>query len=819
MHNNDLGFIIPAGKAFFSAGMMNYSNNNPAYTSDFSSKSGVVIIGFGNTGKDTLDVIFNHIFQSRTDNSPIIRALLITDGKGETKVNIDSRIEQFSISDVERAEIAQMDGERKINAFGNIKKYIENQLRELKHSFGVSADIRFFLVACLSESEIDLIKPTLEILAENRNSFYDRSNFILFQSPSVPKLDQQRQYSIIRELGHYMQTGAHKPENLTQDKMLERVYFFEGSKRQEDYQKSITALTETVSAFLNGGSSLRQYEAVGQSTDGNHRIRTVGIRSLTIPITELTNYFTSRLMREMWVQNKTLYPSNGPSADDINLNFRAFHNDKNYSNYLQQWLGVGFARWLLDQGSSIPAINESEIALLFIQRMLDFLSDTRQPERFAISGSGLWFVEGRTAGFPILQDACRKFRSGLENYFEAIPNYSSYLNTLIKTTKTVLDKTNIDPISRWNIRNLDEHIEHLYERLLGNIQKELIFEQIKQRSGLSAKYNDIFLLSPLLVPLETRKQFVLSDHIQRNYTDYFRCLYGIISSHVQSAMLDSGEKINNLDEEAFHYLSEMEQPLADLESPLQSDNKQGFLFASKNEDIDSIHRRVFKFTSNFMNIPLSNDKSVTALAIFTGLRMDSFKHIRQAADVYKPDEKTHFDQHLKNAAYFEKQLRKSANSKSRDLFCDQLIITLSDREAPISFFKAYMAGILEWNESKMVWQISPINQKGFNYPELLLTDSRPDSLIGEILKKNIQSLWKAYCRFVISETDLRAVHKPLHPNNRVKYFESLGAIAKINISVEQGNRKKWLEKEGEANRENVELYDFYRLFQAVLRSL
>ncbi|MDP1614605.1 MAG: hypothetical protein Q8L68_02300 [Methylococcales bacterium] len=825
MRDFDINSPIPAGRVFFPAGIQSFSDQGGfAPASNFTGGSGIVLIGLGRTGEDILSVFFDRLSQYHNEGSPIIRAISITAGDERDRTTLDSNIEHFSFGIAEGTERVQANTDQRRSILGNINKYLEDQFFDFKHNLDTGSDVRCFLIASLSESEVGLIHPILDILAGKRSFLADRAIFLLFSSPHTPALDLQHQYSTIREISHYLQTGVHIPDTHISDKLLERIYFFEGSKnRREDYQRYVSALVETLLTFVSGGASLRRFEAVAQSIEGNHSIRTIGIRNLAVPVLELRDYFASRLIREMWMQTRTLYPASGPMDDDINLKFRAFHNDNTYYKYLEDWLGGEFARWLLNQGSLPPKIEEIDFSLRFIQKMVDFLSDVRLQERYSIAWSGLWFVEGRTAGFPILQNVCRKFRGGLVTFFEAIPDFRDFLDKLTQKNRQVLERTVTGSINRWNTHNLDERVEQIYERLLNKVQSEKIIGQIAQRSGLSAKYADMIWLSPVFIPIPARREFLVSDYIWHEYADYFGRLYETISGFIMSVLMEGGEKIQELDDDSMLYLSEMEQPFAVLEGSVSSENKQGFLLSSNELNTDVIKRRVFKFSSNFVHIPQGNNKSLTALTIFSGLGMDGFKTIRQCAEVYTPDEKAHIDEHLKNTAYFEKQLRKLSTPRAREPFCEPVVMTLFDRNAPIAFFKAFMAGFLSWNPQKAGWRMDAVKTRKQDYLALDLDNSQNSYLTQSIQKESIRSLWEAYRRFAVDipyrETPDGALQHPLHVNNRSQYLETIISLAKLDDSVEQENRKKWLGKQAEERRDQVELHDFYRLFQAVMRIL
>ncbi len=822
MRSGDLDSAIPTGKVFFPVGMREINDEGSIAPSlDFTGRGGLVLIGLGRSGEDTLQKFFERLGQYPGASLPVVRALSIIADNEQISDDYNDNIEHFFIDAGNGTETIEAATDQQQTMLGNIRKYLEDQFFEFQRKSRTGSDIRCFLIASSSEGEIGLLHPLLGILAGNRASFSDRALFLLFDSPNAPALEKQLQYSIMRELSHYLQTGVHDTNSHVSDKLLERIYFFEGSKRSDDHQGFVLAVAETLLTFVNGGANLRRFEAVTQTLDGNHRIRTVGIRSLAVPLLELKGYFASRLIMEMWAQTKTLLPSNVPSDDDINAKFQAFHNDRSYSIYLEEWLGVEFARWLLNQGSPLPRIEEMELSLQFIQRMLNFLSDIQRPERYAIAWSGLWFVEGRVAGFPILKDACQKFRSGLEKFFDEIPSYREFLETLIKNKRDVLYGTTSSSISRWNVRNLDERSEQMFERIFGEGQKERVFSQIRRHSGLSAKYAGTFQFSPVLLPPIARKAIVISDYIWGDFRDYFGALAQILGGLILSRLIESAERIQELDNTSLAYLSEIDQPLANMESLLPSENKQGFLIASNDQDVDLIKRRIFKFTASGIHILREDNKSLTALTIFTGLRMDGFRYIRQCAAVYTPDEKTHIDEHLQNAAYFEKQLRKLPNKHARVPFNEQLIMTLSDRNVPIAFINAYMAGRLKWQSTKMSWRIEPIMAKKYEFPELDFSCNQAGNLTQPMRKESIKSLWAAYCRFSL-EMPFQEVRDgdfqhPLHVKNRSRYLETLVSLSRLDGSAAQTNRRKWLEKQAEERRDQVELYDFYRLFQAVMK--
>ena len=827
MPNNDLVSAIPAGRVFFPAGLRNFSEQkdaNPA--EERAGRSGIVLLGLGCVGEDVLSAFFEKInrFQ-KTPLPAVVRAISILAEDESDRIGYHEHIERFFVGRGDGGGRIQMNTDRRRIVLDNIHKYVRDLFFDLRSRYGVGSDIRCFLIAGVSEPEIGIAHPLLEMLGRHHASFADRAAFLFFNTPHTPVLDQQNQYAALRELHRYLLTGIHDGENRLSDKLIERLYFLEGSRRGEEYySRHIAATTETLFAIIEGGTMLRQFESLTQTSDGNHRIRTLGVRRLAVPFTQLRDYFSSRIVREMWAQSRALLPATVPADSDINAKFRAFHVDKEYAHYLNLWLGAELARWLINQALPVPNVNDPEMAAAFTQRILDFLSNSRLPDRFEIALAGLWFVEGRAAGFSALREACAKLRGGLDAFFINIPKYREYLDQIAKKDMNALHDTTQAPISRWNVRNIDARAEQIFERVFDKTQKDRLLEMVSARSGLSVKHSDVFAFSPVFIPAGTGSDVLLSDHVWRGHEEYFMALKRFVGGFIFSMLIESAEGIQEPDQSALQYLGEAGVPLSNLQNPPLTDNNRGFLLASSERDVETILRRAFTFTASAVHIPRGDNQSLTALTIFTGLRMESFKHVLQCAEVYTPDERLHIDPHLQNAAYFEKQLRKLSGTRARDPFGDNLIMTLLERNAPIAFVKAFITGRLKWEPGKMCWRMAPVKIKNRDFLELEFSSKAANNLTFTAEKESIRSLWLAYARFAVElpyqEVPDGAFHHPLHRNNRADYHKTLIDISKIDpASEEQSARANWLEKQAEERRDQPDLYDFFRLYQAVMKSL
>lgn len=834
MRSNTLETIFPAGKVFFSAGIRNIFQSEQAGAYPSSSdggRGGMILIGLGETGEAVLQNFLTRLPQVREDELPLIRPVLITTQDKNSR-RFNPLIERFVIDFAQKTDRVRIDTEQKKNMLAYLKKYLEDQFLDFQYNRpGVGTDVRCFIVGNLSECDIGLVSPLLEIFALNRSALAYRAILLMLQSPILPVLSHQQQYAAVREFKHYLQVGIHIPETQISDNLIERLYFFNGSdKLQLEYENHILAMVEMLLSFISGGSELRKYEALAQTSDGNHRIRTIGIRNLAIPVVELGDYFASRLIWDMWAHDRVLYPSYVPTKNDINIKYQAFFKDQLYSLYLKQWLGSDFAHWLKKGGGNIlpEEFNKAEVLRQFIQNTLDFLSDLDNPDRFAVVYSGLYFIEQRASGMPAIQNMCRKFRSGLENLYQILPEYEIDLRNRLQAARDVLKSTISGKISRWHIHNLVEQADQIYQSLFDSTQKEKLFEIICQRSGLSARVAEKMILSPVFVSRQELGDYI-GDYTWCDYSDYFDRLFEEVARFfVQLILAESEESIRYSGDLALSYLSEAEQPLVDLDVAVPMSDKQGFLLASSKLDtrtIDSIKRQVFKFTSNFVHIPQTSNTTLTALSIFSGLDMENIRHIKQCSDFYVPDEHTHIDEHLRNAAFFEKILRKVRVDRNRELFSEPIVMTLRDRSIPIAFFRAFLAGFLKWDRSNTTWYIDSLKGNNFVFLRLPLGPGQEQSLTKMTYKENLESLWVAYKRFSIdipyAEVQPGDLHHPMHQYNRSQYLSVVIEHAKKTMSATvtvQNKKRAWLKTQFGHYKDNVELNDFYRLFLAVMRN-
>jgi len=816
MRDSNFGSLISSGKVFFPEEMADFSQKENLAPALFTpGRSGVLLIGLGSTGVDVLRLFFNRLPLYQRDGGPTTRAVSITSKNDFDFGGFEQHIESFSIGDADNAERSRIDTDQRRNILQNINKYLSDQIADLKNNFQTGSDIRCYLFGSLSEREIGLLYPLLDILAKNRLSLVTRSLFLLFNSVETPALDDQHHFSAIREIFHYLQTGIHLETNSVADKLLDRLYCFEGSKNGSDYSKNIFAVTETVLPLVFAARKMERVQS-------DNSVRAVGFRSLAVPVLELRKYFAARLTREMWATGGTLLPATEPTIEEVNMRYRAFHNDSNYFQHLSNWLGADFADWLLNPGKIPPVVNESELSSRFVQKIVDFLSDLNLVDRYLIAWAGIWFVEGRTAGFPTIRDTCVQLRSGLEILFKSIDNYRKFLNEATQANRQFVQQAVAGSISRWNIRNFDERIERFYGLLLDSSQQARLIKYIALRSGVSAKYGNPVVFSPIFIPDSTvRRSIEISEYIWHDHQEYLNHLQGVIAEFLTIMLLESSEKIDGIESDttgkAFSFLREIQKPFADLEERALGKNVQVFLFADGNLNIDAI-RRQFTFASSFEHIPHVNNKTATAMSVFTELEMDDFKHIKKCSENYTPDENTHIDDHLKTAAYFEKHLRKLNSWRARESFCQQLIMMLPDRNTPTAFIRAFLSGVLKWHSRDFSWNIEPFDE----HIEVKLGLLQNSGLSQPIQKEGIHSLRDAYRLFAVDMTYSRLkdgdFHHPLHVSQRANYMKKLISRCKLlDASEEQSARRKWLESQAEERRQDIELYDFYRLFQAVMR--
>lgn len=819
MRDSNLGSLISAGKVFFPAEMADFSQKEGLTPALFTpGKSGVLLIGLGSTGADVLRFFFNRLPLYQYDGGPVIRAVSITSKNDFDLDGFERYVEFFSIGNVDNAERSRIDTDQRRNILQNINKYLNDQVSDLKNNFQTGSDIRCYLFGSLSEHEIGLLYPLLDILAKNRLSLVTRSLFLLFNSAAIPALDDQHHFSAIREIFHYLQTGTHLETNSAADKLLDRLYCFEGSKNGSDYSKNVFAVAETVLPLVFAARKIERVQSVFES---DHSVRAIGFRSLAVPVLELRKYFATRFAREMWTTGWTLLPATEPTNEDVNMRYRAFHNDRAYSQYLSNWLGNDFADWLLNPGKIPPVVNESELSSRFVQKIVDFLSDLNLVDRYLIAWAGIWFVEGRTVGFPTIRDTCVQLRGGLEILFKSVENYRKFLDEAMQADRQLVQQAVTGSISRWNIRNFDERLERFYDLLLDSSQQARLIKYVARWSGVSAKYGNPVVFSPIFIPDSTqRRNIEISEYIWHDHQEYLDHLRSVIAEFLTIMLLESSETIDGIESDttgkSFSFLREIQKPFADLEERALGKNAQVFLFADGNLNIDAI-RRQFTFASSFEHVQHANNKIVTAMSVFTELEMNDFKHIKKCSENYTPDENTHIDDHLKTAAYFEKHLRKLNSWRAREPFSQQLIMLLPDRNTPSAFFKAFLSGVLKWHSRDFSWKIEAFD--GYIEAELGLLQN--SGLSQPIQKEGIHSLRDAYRLFAVDMTYSRLkdgdFHHPLHVSQRANYMKKLISRCKLDASEEQSARRKWLESQAEERRQDIELYDFYRLFQAVMR--